>query len=269
MPTEHPRAQPPYVPRRLHIVPTGYEVERVVLPAEALRAEQVILLANLPNEDRASKFRDGVVNELGRRGIAHEVVRAPIFDLGETLDVIVRLLRAHRRDHLSINISAGSKIQALAGCLAAMILRAEGIEVTVYYAEPRRYRENPPKTPLSFGLRQIIEVAPIALPTPPGEVKVAIQLLTDRTYHKLELALALVRRGELDASRVGNDGNPVDDRARVSLQAAVDLKVVQPLVRAGYATVQKQVRRSIVSLTEAGKRAASLLTAGIAESDDE
>jgi hypothetical protein len=265
MPTEKPLAVGPYVPERVHIVPTGYEVDRVVRPAERLKAERVILLANLREQDRASKFREQVIAELARKGIAHEVVRAPIFELGPTLDAILRLLHGHRRDQLSVNISAGSKIQALAGCLAAMILRAEGIDVTVYYAEPERYRENPPKTPLSYGLEQIIEVAPLSLPTPPEEVRLAIRLLTKRDYHKLELALSLTQVGGLDADRVGKDGAPVDDRARVSLQAAVDQKVVQPLVRAGYASVTKVGRRSMVSLTEAGRRAAPLLTAGMVE----
>lgn len=265
MPTLSKQEKVPYVPRRLHIVPIGFEEDRVVLPAEALHAERVVLLANRPKDDKASKFRDQVVREFTRRGIEHEVVRAPIFELRETLDVMVRILRDHRRDHLSINISAGSKIQALAGCLAAMILRAEGIDVTVYYAEPRRYRENPPKTPLSFGIRQIVEVAPIALPTPPEEVKIAIQLLTRRDYHKLELALALVKRGQLDKTRVGGDGLPVDDKARVSLQAAVDQKVVQPLVKAGYAEASRSGKKVMISLTDAGRRASSLLTAGMEE----
>ena len=265
MPTNKPLPGGPYVPERVHIVPIGYEVDRVVRPAECLKAERVVLLANLRDQDRASKFREQVIAELTQMGIAHEVVRAPIFELGPTLDVILRLFHDHRRDQLSINISAGSKIQALAGCLAAMILRAEGTDVTVYYAEPERYRENPPKTPLSYGLEQIIEVAPLSLPTPAQEVRLAIQLLTKRDYHKLQLALSLTKIGGLDAARVRKDGAPIDDRARVSLQAAVDQKVVQPLVRAGYASVQKQGRRSIVSLTEAGRRAGPLLTAGMDE----
>lgn len=263
LPTMDTRQKVPYVPRRLHIVPVGFEEERVVLPATALKAERVILLANPPKEDKAGKFREAVKRGLEKRNIEVEVLRAQIFDLGQTLDVMVRVLRENSRDHLAINISAGSKIQALAGCLSAMILRAEGIEVTVYYAEPRRYRENPPKTPLSFGLKQVIEVAPISLPTPPEEVKLAMQLLTQKNYHKLELALALATRGQLDPSRVGNDGAPVDDKARVSLQTSVDQKVVQPLVRAGYARAQRDGKKVTVSLTESGRMAASLLTAGM------
>ena len=253
----------PYVPRRLHIVPVGFEVERVVLPAGALKAERVILLANPPKEDKAGKFREAVKLGLEERGIEVDVLRARIFDLGQTLDLMVRILRENSRDRLSINISAGSKIQALAGCLSAMILRAEGIEVTVYYAEPKRYRENPPRTPLSFGLKQVIEVPPITLPTPPEEVKLAMQLLTKRNYHKLELALALATRGHLNPSRVGNDGAPVDDKARVSLQIAVDQKIVQPLLRAGYARAQRDGKKVTVSPTESGRMATSLLTAGM------
>ena len=234
-----------------------------MLPAIELKAEHVILLANLPREDKASKFRGEVIRKLGEAGIDCEVRNASIFALDESLDLFVRILRERRTESLFINLSAGSKIQALAGCLAAMIVRTDGIPVTAYYVEPKRYKDDPPRTPLSFGVEQIVEIPAIALPTPPMEVKVAMQVLSEKDYSKLELALALVERGQLDGSKVGTDGAPIDDRARVSLQCAVDQRVVQPLLTARHATAQKKGKHVIVSLTEAGRQAATLLTAGM------
>jgi hypothetical protein len=267
MPTEYRSATVPHVPRRIHIVPIGFEEDRVVLPAVELKAEKVFLLANLPKNDRAGKFRTEVIRRLKEVDIEHEVRTASIFALDETLDLIVRLLRENRRESLFINLSAGSKIQALAGCLAAMIARAEGISVCAYYVEPKRYKDDPPKTPLSFGLEQLVEIPPLILPTPPMEVKVAMRLLSRRDYSKLELALVLAASGQLDPSKVGRDGTPVNERARVSLQSSVDFKVVQPLVSVRYASTQKKGKRVIVSLTESGRQAASLLTAGMGDVD--
>lgn len=244
-------------------MPIGFEEDRVVLPAIALKAEKVILLANDPKEDRAGKFRSEVVRRLREAGIELEVRTASIFALDETLDLIVRLLRERRKESLFINLSAGSKIQALAGCLAAMIARADGIPVTAYYAEPARYKDDPPKTPLSFGLARLVEIPAIILPTPPMEVKVAMRLLSRREYSKLELALSLVANELLDPSKVGKDGAPKDERARVSLQSSVDVKVVQPLILMGYAAAQRRGKKVVLSLTKSGKQAAALLTAGL------
>lgn len=267
MPTKAGKRRLPHVAQRVHIVPMGFEEDRVVLPAIELRAERLILLANDSLRDKAGKFREVVIRRLDEASIAHEIRRAPIFSLEETLDLFVTLMRENRTESLFVNVAAGSKIQALAGCLAAMIVRTEGIPVSVYYVEPKRYKDHPPKTPLSFGLEQIVEIPPLTLPTPPSVVKQAMQLLIDRPFSKLELALALVKRGELDASKVDGKGSPLNERARVSLQSAVDQKAVQPLLSMGFATAQKRGKHVIVAITESGRQAASLLTAGMPRPD--
>lgn len=263
MPTKPTNRRSPHVPERVHIVPIGYEEDRVVLPLLEMKAERVILLANNPSQDKAAKFRERVVERLDASDIAHEVRTAAIFSLPETLALFVRILREFRAENLAINISAGSKIQGLAGCLAAMLVRTEGIPVTVYYVEPKRYREDPPRTPLSFGIEQIVEIAAITLPTPPLEIKMAMQVLARKPCSKLDLAVLLAEKGCLDKSKLNEAGKPKDERARVSLQSAIDQRVVQPLVTSGHATAQRKGRHVIVTLTESGKQVSSLLTAGM------
>lgn len=250
------------VPQRVHVVPLGFEHDRVVIPALTLKAEKVIILANPEQVDSANEFRRGVIESLEKKGVKCETRRAPIFEVASTLDVIVSILRQHRKDRLYVNVSAGSKIQALAGFLAAMIVRAEGIDVSVYYAEPDSYKESQPKRPLSTGVKQIVEIPPLALPTPSREIKASMQILSQRDCSKLELGLELASSGLLDKGKLDPSGEPRDENARVSLQRSVDQRVIQPLLSLGHVTATRKGRKVIVSLTDSGRQAAAVLTAG-------
>lgn len=252
-----------HVPQRVHIVPMGFEHDRVVLPALRLKAERVVLLANLRPKDKAGDFRASVAQRLEEEGIPHELERAPIFDLAGTVDAIVRIFRRFKDEQLFINISAGSKIQAIAGLLAAMIVRVDGINVIVYYCEPQKYKDDEPTEPLSYGLRQLFDVPVLAFPTPPPSQKEAMVLLTEGSLSKRDLAVALARKGLLDNTKLNKDLVPKDERARVSLQSSVEQKVIQPLLLHGYVRTERVGKRIKVSLTEAGADAATLLTAGM------
>jgi hypothetical protein len=258
VPVKADRTHGPHIPLRVHIVPMGFEEDRVVLAAVELKAERVIILANTEAADKAGRFRAKVIRRLRDARIDYAVERAPIFMLDDTMNLFVKLLRANRAEQLFINISAGSKVQAVAGLLAAMIVRAEGIDATVYYVEPGKYTDDPPSTPISSGLRQILEIPALTLPTPPRVAKVAIQFISKRPYSKLELALALSRRGELDPDRLTTDGRPKNERARVALQSAVDQRVIQPLLSQGYLQTEKRGRKVMVSLTDSGRQASKL-----------
>jgi hypothetical protein len=260
--TQPGRTKVPHVPLRVHIVPMGFEEDRIVLAAVALKAERVIILANAEELDKAGKFREKVIKRLDTARVKCEVQRAPIFQLEETMNTFVRLLRKNREHRLFVNISAGSKVQALAGLLAAMVVRAEGIEAVVYYVEPLKYTDDPPKTPISSGMRQIFEIPALTLPTPPAVAKSAVQLISKRGYSKLELAIALAKQGHLDPEKLTRSGEPRDERARVGLQTAVDHWVIEPLLAQGYILTQKKGRKVIVTLTEVGRQASKLFGAG-------
>ena len=254
-----------HIQQRVHVVPMGFEEDRVVLPAIRLKAERVVLLANTRANDKAGPFRALAVKRLEEAGIHCELVRAPIFDLPRTVDAIVRVFRAYRKESLFINISAGSKIQAVAGLLAAMIVRVEGLPVVVYYCEPETYKDDPPTTPLSKGLRQLFDVPVLAFPSPPPSQRETLALLRSGALAKRDLAVRLARKGFLDKARLNREGDPKDERSRVSLQSSVEQKVIQPLVSQGYVRTERAGRKVMVSLTQAGMDAATILVAGFGD----
>ena len=142
--------QVPYVSRRVHIAAVGFEVDRVVEPIIQMRGEFAILFANLEGEDLAKAFREQVLARLRASRIQTLVVRAPIFDLYATTQAILQAIRDHREDRVSVNVSSGSKVQALSGYIATSLARSEGIPAEAYYAEPQKYLADARRAPLAW-----------------------------------------------------------------------------------------------------------------------
>jgi hypothetical protein len=247
----------PYVPKRVHIAAVGFEVDREAEPIIQMRGELAILFANAGGEDLARAFRDQVLDRLRRAHIQASVVRTPIFDLYATTQAILHAIRDHREDRVYVNVSSGSKVQALSGYIATSLARSEGLIAEAYYAEPQSYSPTEGE-PLSRGFQSAFVVPSLTLQTPTGPCRSAMESLEAGPLSKVELALRLAKLGILDASRLDASGHPRDDASRVSLQSSLDSKVVRPLAAWGF-VVTTPIGRSVrVSLTEAGRLALRL-----------
>lgn len=249
----------PQVPLRIHIAPVGFEVERIVIPAKKMRAEKVIMIANELAHDKASKFYTMVEMELHDAGILTEIIRTPFFSLKDNMKLFSELINKNKTQLLSINISSGSKIQALAGFISVMAARSQDIQVSTYYVEPEKYTEDPPSNPISHGCRKIYDLPIFPLYTPSKEIQYSVKLLSKRPYYKLELAIELAKVGIFNKELVDlEDGTPKDQKARVSLQNSIEGKVIQPMISDKYATTEKVGRKVKITLTEFGRDASNL-----------
>lgn len=251
------------VPLRIHIAPVGFEIDRIVLPVKMMKAEKVILIENDSVIDQGGKFYTEVKKELAKVNIEVEVERRSIFNLESNMNLFTDLINRYKDNQISINISSGSKIQALAAFISAMSAKSQGILVTTYYIEPDQYTDNPPREPISKGCKNIIPLPIFPLYTPSNEIRGAMQLLKNRSYSKLELAIELSKRGIftetfLDSSRT----HPRDDKARMSLQNLVENKVIEPMIRDKYATTERVGRKIKVTLTRLGEEATHLFMTG-------
>lgn len=247
----------PIVPRRVHIAAVGFEVDRVAGPIIQMRADQAVLVANEERSDLAGSFRSQIVGLLRKAGIEPRVVRAPIFDLYSTTEGILGVIREHKKDRVFVNVSSGSKVQALSGYIASMLARAEGIEAEAYYAEPLNYAPMRDK-PLSSGFKSAFYLPPLTLRIPTAIQQQAMRILGQGPLPKLSLSIQLAEAGFLDSSRLGRDGRPRDPASRVSLQSALDNIVIRPLRDWGFIATTRRGTRIIVSLTESGEQSLKL-----------
>jgi len=125
---------------RIHLAPVGFEVERVVEPILADRADRVYLVTR-DGEDAAAPFLAEVQRRLraARWPVEIRLVPTPIWDVFGALGVYRGIFAAeHRADRnasgvvpIRVNVSTGTKITAIAGTLACMLWRGEPYYVQV------------------------------------------------------------------------------------------------------------------------------------------
>lgn len=152
------------VPHRVHIAPQGYEDERIFLSALDLDAEKVILLPHDDEDETASMCRETIIEELENEGVDVEVKSCDLFDMGEALEVLLEEIRNQSGNDVKVNVSAGSKITAIAGMLACMFTDADPI-----YVYPKGYSRSDDevqKSTVSYGLEKTVSLPayPVAKP---------------------------------------------------------------------------------------------------------
>jgi hypothetical protein len=131
------------VPKRLHIVPLGYEEDRIVEPVRSYDADKVLLLAPAPGAEDYSRpeYHQRVRRNIREAGIELEDIECDIFNLYESLRTIAELAHKFRDHNVYVNLASGSKVTAIGGMIACMASGA-----IPYYVRAESYAggmENP------------------------------------------------------------------------------------------------------------------------------
>lgn len=128
------------VKERVHVMPVGYEYERIVEPAIRSRADYVILVTHEEDQegDEGKQHLGDVVEEFDELDIKFEIMECDIFDLYSSLGTIAQAVSTHTNDDVYVNVSTGSKITAIAGMIASMVM-----DSTAYYVRAEDYSEAP------------------------------------------------------------------------------------------------------------------------------
>lgn len=125
-----------YIPRRVHIAPQGFEDERIYRPAIERDADIVVLIGHDEPDDTAERCKQRIVEALEEQDITvQDNVTCDLFELADALETMLAVIRDRNPDDIiRVNISAGSKITAIAGMLACMFTAADP-----YYVVPEGY----------------------------------------------------------------------------------------------------------------------------------
>ena len=133
--------------KRTHIVPIGFEIDRVVEPILEDNASIVYLITNnevIKGDEKRGKYcLDHVKMALDKRINEVQVVnmgnKSDFFNFYKLMSEICYLVRKEKEikgNKVFINISAGSTISGIVGTLVA-----QSYEVDAYYTEPDKYTE--------------------------------------------------------------------------------------------------------------------------------
>jgi len=233
------------VPERIHVIPLGYEHERVTEPPMQLNADKVVLLTHDENEQEPA-YHEEVREELRAANIELQERESDIFDLYTSLGEIAEIATDHEGDNVYVNLATGSKVTAIAGMIACMATGA-----TPYYVSAERYGpgedEGPPEQPVSFGVKGIEELSGYPIEAP-SEQDVRILSFIEREGPVSKKAI--IQYGEANALDfiAGSDTDSLQGKYR-----RLESHVVEGLKESGYVTLSEQGRKTYVDITEDGE----------------
>lgn len=241
---------------RVHVVPLGYEKDRIVLASKQLKAERVILLEE-PGERQPEWFQE-VRDDLEELGIAVETESCNIFDMYSVIKAVARICQRHSDDDVSVNISTGSKLSAIGGMIACMSTGA----ATPYYVEPEYYGTEKDGTPepVSHGVADIRQLTEYPIDGPSEQEIWVLEYLKQNQGN----AARAKKRDLIDLGRAEEevrDGfGPKDplpfireysDNETAQYRVLND-KIIAPLLENGWIETDEKGNRTYVDITDEG-----------------
>lgn len=246
-------SQGPPVRDRVHVVPLGFEYARIREPIFRWKADVVVPVAYRESEHEIPYLR-ALLEELAENERLDVDRRScDIFDLYDTLGTLSEAITDYGDDDVFVNLSAGSKITAIAGMIACMATGARPIYARPAYG-PDASRI--PEEPLHDEVREIFELPRYPIDRP-SDVHVAFLAYVEReTTGDASGRYRGVNKKELIEFAL-EEGFPfiVDSEAssEKGYYRLLDRHVVDPLRTQGYVEVEKVGRKKYVTVTGDGE----------------
>src|SRR5918911_4869703 len=240
---------------RVHVAPVGFEVDRIVLPAINMKADRIWLIVHAgAKDDKGDKFVKAIQSKLKDARI--ECLKAPAdrIDLFDILRALRTIILKERRNSILVNVSVGSKIQAIASMMGCMMFKDLAM-IKPYYVVPERYNSSQEDKEETEGLRDIIGLPEYKIELPSDKLIRCLALIDERAGGK-------ITKRELKDLAIENNLIHVDDKKISSDQAAymaLNKNLVEPLLDWNFITESKVGSHHIISLTEDGIHALKFL----------
>lgn len=254
------------VSERVHVMPVGHEYDRVVEPAKDYRADLVVLIGHKHNDEQGQDCWQDVVEGLTDENIEFQEKRCDIFDLYDSLATITEIIANHGNDDVYVNVSSGSKITAIAGMIASMVMnsRAYYVQAEKYSSRPETLDdiENLPREKLEElargpfipeGIAKATELPRYPIDAPDKDqvtVMEFIQRWSD-THGPPTKGEIIYFANHANLSFIKGD---VEEKGRYRL---LDTNILDPLKEREWVEITKQGRNKVVSLSENGEAALS------------
>lgn len=248
-------------PRRVHIAPVGYDIDRVVLPLVKMAADRVWLVKERnEKEDNGLEYFQGITKDLQDRLPSCEMKI-------KTCDLINRdlfdILRAYREiieeesgNHIFINVSTGTKIHSIAGMLVSMIFKDEQKDISPYYAIPENYKgQTESGLTVVTGCRDIYRIPSYKIERPREDLIDVLKIIQDLTGNDARLTKnVLIER--LDEShyldlQARRDRSNRDEKS--AKYRALDRKYILPLEDWNFIEIVGNGKRKEIRLTDEGR----------------
>ncbi|CCQ32853.1 hypothetical protein HLRTI_003175 [Halorhabdus tiamatea SARL4B] len=229
----------------VHVVPLGYEHDRILSPIRKHDADVVYLLTEQTHDRNLTPYQEVLVEELESDSRTVGFREVDLGDIYDVLAVVTTLAAEHAEDVVRVNVSSGGKLAAIGGAIACM-----ATDATAYYVHVEEHVPDLESNPRTRGFEEA-EV----LPSYPIEAvsydQVAIldylaETNTDAYTAKKSDLIEFAETAELSFM---TEADPANDKAKFAL---LNANVVDPLESDGYIAVETVGRQKQIELTETG-----------------
>jgi len=166
---------------RVHIVPVGFEIDRVIEPLIQFKADRVWLIVeeNIEQGDANYHYQE-IKRKLKKMKIDFDERRCQLRALFDLLNEYRIIIEKEQEHEIFINVSTGNKIEAIAGMMAAMIFHSDKVSVTPYYAVPENYEIKPKeKEQFTSGYKGVIQLPNYTIERPKPHLIAALKLIKE------------------------------------------------------------------------------------------
>ena len=242
-----------YTRLRVHIAPLGFESDRIVLPAIKMKADKVwILIHNNPKKTKAKSYLDDIKTKLKKERIEFDVKEIDRLDLLSVIKGVRNIVDEDENNTYYVNVSSGSKIQAVACTMACMMFNEKN-DLNPYYIQPENYFEYKGRQ-MSTGLGKIIDIPQYDIKTPDEKFIRILQIIKENKNEMSKRNLAMAAEKE-KIIVVGSEKN-----FEQALLTSLNKNIVQPLITHwGFIKEEKIGRTRWMKLTLEGENVLEIL----------
>jgi len=239
---------------RIHIAPLGFESDRVVLPAIEMKADKVwILIHNNPKKTKAKSYLEDIKTRLKKERIEFDVKKLDRLNLSSTIKGVRTIMSEGEDDTYYVNVSSGSKIQAVACTMACMMFNEKN-NLIPYYVQPEDYFEYDEEQ-MSTGMEKIIYVPQYEIKIPDDKLVQSLQIIKTNGNRITKSNLAV----EAEKKEIIKIGARKDNHAQARF-TSLDKNIIHPLKDDWkFIKVEKIGRTRWIELTPEGKRVLEIL----------
>ena len=251
---------------RVHVAPVGFEVDRIVIPAIQMKADRVWLIThNNPSVDKGHQFVASVQDKLKQARIECLQTEADRTELFHTLRALRIIILKEKGNSILVNVSVGSKIQAIASMMACMMFKDIAM-IKPYYVVPERYTS--PLAEETKGVKKVIPMPEYKIELPDEKLIRCMAIINERTDGEITKHDLKDLAKERNLIHVAEKKIPGDKRTKKEYSDQSDYMslnktLIEPLRDWRFITETKVGTNHIISLTDEGKDALHFLSADI------
>ena len=243
-----------YARLRIHIAPLGFESDRIVLPAIEMKADKIwILIHDNPKKTKAKSYLDDIKMRLRKERIEFDVKKLDRLNLFSVIKGLRSIVNENENNTYYVNVSSGSKIQAVACTMACMMFNEKN-NLIPYYAQPKNYFEYNEEQ-MSTGLEKIIDLPQYDIKIPNEKLIQTLQIIkkNNSRIDKSNLAMAV------DNKKILEIGAKKDNYEQARF-TSLDKNIIQPLKNDwGFVKEEKIGRTRWIELTTEGEQVLEIL----------